>query len=102
MPVKIEEKHGFRYHIIECDFCLEMIERDEDGVVAFTYDHESEGASITTCCNRKKCGTWRKFVVSDSTTLMPFSAFIVYLADSGDLSERNREALTRKFDTSKR
>jgi len=74
-----------------------MTERETDGIVALTYDRESEGASITTVCNRKKCGTWRKIIVSDSTTLMPFFAFIVYLADSGDLNKRNRETLARKL-----
>lgn len=102
MPIKIEEEHGFRYHVIECDFCLGVIERDRDGVVAFTYAPESEGARITTVCNRKKCGVWRKIVVSDSTTLMPLGAFIVYLAASGDLDSQNRKTLTRKLEAASR
>jgi hypothetical protein len=98
MSIKIEEKHGFRFSVVLCDFCLTEIERDKDGVIAIGRPSaEDGGSSIFTICNRRRCARHRKAAVGRAAALMPLAAFIVYLATGEGLDRGNAETLNRKL-----
>ncbi len=102
MPIRIEEKHGFRFPAVSCDSCGEEIKRDKDGVVAFVRDREGDGAAIYTVHSRKRCARTFQPSIERAATLMPLAAFIVGLAIGEGLDRENAAVLTRKLEDARR